>query len=261
VREILGRLGTPVGFGAYYIDPVVQPIGALGSYEVRSSLRGTETLPYQDQALINIAQSLPPSGAYTPWAERDGDLDWREVFPTNNRYLYVISQDQIKASIRESGEPPTQIVVLARSPLTVREVESAFDTTRYGWSRTEAVYTQFDTDPVPTILFLHWGQLRPEGEWTSRRNDEAFLSRLLNGSLTFPIEVEKPKSDRERPITTFADAFRRQFPAFADQIPPLETAPPPATAQAAATGVSPGILLALGLLVAGGAYAGYRWLK
>ncbi len=242
--------------GAYYVDPVNIPMG-IGSYDavgVTSSSQQVKTLG--EQTLLEVLGSVQPAGPYTPWAERTGDLSWREVIPVTNRLLYPMEQADVEEAALKSGERVRVIGVLSAVPSAIVDIVSVFDDSKYELWKTEAVYAQSDDAASPGILFLHWGTERSISEWAGRDADEEQVADALQGQLVFPVEVAASPSDRPRPTGTFADALDQQF-----QPEQVQAAMAPLTEESPHAGVSFGQVLFYGAAAVGAGYLAYRWMK
>jgi hypothetical protein len=231
---------------------------AIGSYEgvgVTSSSQKTATLG--EQTLLEILDSVQPAGPYTPWAERVGDLAWRDVISATNRLLYPMTQADVEEAASKSGERVRLIGVLSSVPSAIVNIVAIFEDSKYELLKTEGVYAQSDDSSVPSILFLHWGVLRSITDWVGRDADEEQVADALQGALVFPVEVTASPSDRARPTVAFADALDQQFPPEQVQaaLAPMQEEAP------GAGGLSLGQVVLYGGVALGAAYIGYRWLK
>jgi len=255
----LGRQSAPAGIGAYYQNLPYKQIG-IGYYDAVGVTANTfDVTSPTDQELLNLLQSQQPAGPYVPWAERIGDLDWIEVDPTTSRQLFIITQNQLDQVLSATGELVSTITILSPIPSSVTQLEMAFDNSRYEWLKTEAVYAQADVNPVPQIIFLHWGRSRSIDDLKGRDGDELLLSKVLSGALAYPVEVPF-EDEREPPAATFQDALVMQFPT--DQVRAALISP---QEEAADVLDRPRYSIMKTLLfvgVAGGAgYLLYKWLR
>lgn len=204
-----GRRSAPGRLGAYYQDLDVIPIG-IGSYE---PFAGTPEAPGPaEQTIIGVVQVAAAAGPYTVWAERAGSAGFAPQ-SARNRLLYPLNDQQIIASERMIGEPPSYLAVFTDGPVDSAAVARAFDDTRYKWAKTEAIYSQADPNRVPKMKFLHWAELRPTADWKGRGALESAPATRLVGSLVFPIATPLTGADREPPQASFDEALRAQFPA------------------------------------------------
>jgi hypothetical protein len=229
---------------------------AIGSYEsvgVTSSSQQVKTLG--EQTLLEVLGSVQPLGPYTPWAERVGDLAWRETLSVTNRLLYPMDQADVEEAASKSGERVRVIGILSAVPSAIVKITAVLDDSKYELLKTEAVYAQSDDAAAPAIMFLHWGALRSISDWAGRDADETQVADALDGALVFPVEVAASPSDRARPTMAFADALDEQFPPEQVQ---AALAPMPEEAPHAG-GASLGQIVLYGGVALGAAYIGYRW--
>lgn len=254
---ISGRRGAPGQLGALFNKLPGAQVG-IGNYEAFS---GTAAAPGPaEQTLLGVVQVMAAAGPYTVWAEDSGSGFAEQ--PSRNRLLYPLNDQQITASEGMIGEPPAFIAMLADRPGDLNTVGSAFEGTRYQWSKVEAVYNQADQNRVPKMSFLHWATLRPTEDQKGRGEKASFAAARLGGVLVFPIQSPVAASDRERPQGTFRDAFLAQFPGGGGFLPQVVTGPAAASdvriaaQQTAAKGALMVVAVFGGLALAG--YAGYH---
>ncbi len=254
---ISGRRGAPGQLGALFNRLPGTQVG-IGSYEAFS---GTVEAPgAAEQTLIGVVQVMAAAGPYTVWAENAGSGFVDK--PSQDLLLYPLNSTQIAASEKMIGEPPAYIAVLTDRPGDLGTVGSAFENTRYQWSKTQAIYSQADQSRVPKMMFLHWALLRPDADRKGRSENEQTAAAHLGGTLVFPIQVPVSPSDRERPQGTFPDAFKTQFPGGGGFLPQVVDGPQAASdvhlvAQQTAAKNALMMLGVLGGLALAG-YAGYR---
>lgn len=218
---ISGRRSAPGRLGAYFQSLRTTPIG-VGNYEPVS---GTPDAPgAAEQTLLGVVQVTAPAGPYTVWGERSGNQPFVEQ-QARNRLLYVLNEQQITASEKLIGEPPAYLAVVAESPGDPNTVVNAFADSRYKWSKTEALYSQADPNRVPKMNFLHWAELRPMTDWKGRSASERSVAARLGGILVFPVAVPTSGADREAPQSSFAAAFKSQFPDGGIRPPRVVAAP------------------------------------
>jgi hypothetical protein len=252
---ISSRRRAPGKLGPLYNQKIdLVPMG-IGSYEAVS---GSPTQPGPaEQALIGVVQVAAAAGPYCRWAER-GDSGAFTDQPSSNRLLYVLNDQQILAAERMIGEPPAYLGVLTDRPGSAGAVSAAFADGRYRWVKTEALYRVADQGAVPAMVFLHWGELRPVEDWKSRTASAQLVATRLGGTLVFPVVVPVSPGDRERPLGTFDNAFKAQFPD-GGALPQVVRAPESGTAIIASESAKSGLLV-LGIVgaLAVATWAGYR---
>lgn len=243
---ISGRMGAPGRLGSLFNRLPTEQMG-IGNYE---SVSGTPAAPgAAEQTLIGVVQVAAPAGPYTVWAERTAEVFTEQ--PSQDRLLYVLNDQQLAASERLIGEPPSYLAVFGDRPSDSGTVSAAFADGRYRWVKTEAVYSQGDLNRVPRMKFLHWGELRPVEEWKGRSAEAHDAAHRLGGVLVFPVVVPVSAGDRERPQGSFADAFTSQFPSGG--VTPKLVAAPETTSPAVAQRAAAGALLTLGVFACGAA--------
>jgi len=254
---ISGRRGAPGQLGSYFNRLPGTQIG-IGNYEAFS---GTVDAPgAAEQTLIGVVQVMAAAGPYTLWAENIGNGFVEQT--ARDFLLYPLNSTQIEASEKMIGEPPAYIAVLTDRPGDLGTVGSAFESTRYEWTKTQGIYAQSDQNRVPKMMFLHWATLRPSADRKGRADNEQFAASRLGGTLVFPVQVPVGPSDRERPQGTFPDAFKTQFPGGGGFLPQVVDGPQAAAdvqiaaQQTAAKNALMMIGVLGGLALAG--YAGYR---
>jgi hypothetical protein len=254
---ISGRRGAPGHLGAFFNKLPGAQVG-IGSYEAFS---GTVDAPGPaEQTLLGVVQVMAAAGPYTVWAENSGSGFVDQ--PSRNRLLYPLNAQQILASEKMIGEAPAYLAVFTDRPGDLGTVGSAFEDTRYQWSKTEAVYSQADQNRVPKMQFLHWAMLRPAEDQKGRTEEATFAAARLGGALVFPIQAPVTGGDRERPQATFRGAFEAQFPNGGGFLPQVVDGPAAAAdvrvaaQQTAAKNALLVVAVFGGLALAG--YAGYR---
>ena len=255
---ISGRRSAPGRLGAYFQSLDLVPIG-VGSYEPVS---GTPDAPgAAEQTLLGVVQVVAPAGPYTVWAERSGNQPFVEQ-KARNRLLYVLNEQQLTASEKLIGEPPAYLAIVTDAPGDPNTVVGAFADSRYQWRKTEALYSQADPNRIPKMSFLHWAELRPMTDWKGRSASEHSVAVRLGGILVFPVSVPTSGGDREAPQSSFAAAFKGQFPNGGLTPPRVVAAPESSTGVQLVSqqDAMKSTLLLLGLFGAGAVavWAGYK---
>jgi putative hemolysin len=157
---------------------------------------------------------LPSLALMTPWATRAGDIAWTPItHPDTNIMLWGLTDAQLAAVTAATyGQPLPFVGIVTEGPLTDASLERLWEGTPYAPYETQAVYGQHDDKPVPTILFLHWGELLgPESAPARPRSLESAASHA-QGQLVFAAQVPRqPQTDREEPVMPFESALSAQL--------------------------------------------------
>lgn len=196
-------------------------------------------------AQVGTLLGLQSIGVYTPWAGREGGIDWDVArLPPDTNVTVSILTDQAVLMVPQAtfGSQLPFVAILTDGLPTPGQVESAWSSTPYQAYQTQALYRQDDPRPTPRIYFLHWGELRPPGGGRGNKSLEA-AAATIGGKLVFAMQVNYATTAvRQPPALPFEQAIAMQLgtggptprePGVAIQ-PPSSTPPPaPPTAKKA----------------------------
>lgn len=179
---------------------------------------------------VVAALNLRPIGIVTPWATRSGDMSWEDIPRADtNISLWELSDAGVNAVPEITfGSPLPFVGIVTSQPMTTEQVRKMWEGTAYNPYETQAVYRQDDAKPIPTLLFLHWGE---RIDMAKLPKDVLALeprARAAGGTLVFAAQVPVESStERAPPPMTFADTLRGQMATNAAQ-PPAPAPPAPA---------------------------------
>lgn len=178
---------------------------------------------------------LKSIGIYTPWAGREGGIDWEPVRqPPDTNITVSILTDQAVLAVPTAtfGSQLPFVAILTEVLPTPNHVESAWNGSPYQAYQTQAVYRQDDPRPTPRIYFLHWGELRPPGGGRGNKSLEA-AAAMIGGKLVFAMQVNYATTAmRQPPALPFDQAIALQLgtggpkPIENGVMPPPVTTPP-----------------------------------
>lgn len=178
---------------------------------------------------VVTALGLRPLGVVTPWATRIGDMSWEEIQKADTDVmLWGLTDGQINAALQVTfGSPLPFVVIVTREPMTTSSVSKMWEGTAYQAYETQAVYRQDDAKAVPTILFVHWGERIDVGKLPSKVLAIEPRAKAVGGDLAFAAQIPVPSTDREKPLTPFAQALAVQMAATAPGPAPAPPGPAP----------------------------------
>lgn len=196
---------------------------------------GTSLGQMQAQGMFaELANSLglEALGVYTPWATRTGDTSWEEIRNTDsNIVLWGLTDAQIAAVPQMTyGSPLPFVAIITRSPMTESQVAKMWAGTAYRPYETQAVYRQDDAKPVPTIMFLHWGENIDISELPKSPVNVSWRAMGVDGTLVFAAQIPSQGSTtRDLPAApSFDSALASQMTASGPiTMPATVTSPPP----------------------------------
>lgn len=209
------------GFGAYYQTTYNKPIEGLGAYyETRENWRigqGQDNLgqtptpvSFAEQALEETLKSISAGQVMTPWAERQGDLDWQDIqVPSENYLVYPLTDKVLDAAKSASfGHEPNWVAILATKPAMIDAVDQALTGRPYRLASTQGIYGQADGHPVPQPLVLYWLELRDDPhDLSGGRGSMEAAAKQLGGALVFPMPVPRSGEERDHPDVGFTTAI------------------------------------------------------
>jgi hypothetical protein len=195
----------------------------------------------------NVPQqlALPFLGYFLKWAEREGDLQWREVsapLPPNHSdalALYALTDQQVRQAEEIAfGDPLPFVAIVTQEPLSATAVEQMWKKTAFAPYETIAIFKDGDPEVVPRIYFLHWGQRIDMANAPQHVEPLESAALQYNGQLVWAAQTESiygegwrigPEGSRTHwPTLPFSDALAAQLaltPASAQ--PGAPPAPPP----------------------------------
>lgn len=210
-----------MSFGAYFKNIDNLPISGLGSYyqnqenwrigQGQDSLGQTPTpVSFAEQALEESLKALSSGQLASPWADRQGDLDWQDIqVPTENYLLYPLTDKLLEAAKATSfGHEPNWVAIVAPKPALNSVVDQALTGRPYRLASTQGIYMQADGKVVPQPLVLYWLELRddPHDLQAGRGSLEA-SARQLSGQLVFPMPVPRSGEERSQPDVGYTTAI------------------------------------------------------
>lgn len=208
-------------FGAYYQTTYNKPIEGLGAYyENRENWRigqGQDNLgetptpvSFAEQALEEALKSVATGQLVTPWADRQGDLDWQDIQVPSENYLVYPLTDKLLDSVKASsfGHEPNWVAILAPKPVMVSAVDQALTGRAYRLASAQGVYAQADGRPVPQPLVLYWLELRDDPhDLDGGRGSLEAAAKQLGGALVFPMPVPRSGEERSQPDVGYTTAI------------------------------------------------------
>lgn len=257
--------------GAYFANQYNQPIHGLGAYypttenwrigQGQDSLgQVPQPVSFAEQELESLLQTQSPGQLVTPWANREGDVDWSPVNTPRESYrVYPLSDALLAKAAGAAFEHEANWVgILAPKAVPLAAVEQALQGRSYSLHSTEGVYRQADAQPVPVPLVLYWLALRddPYDPHAGRGSLDA-AAKQLGGQLVFMMPEAHTGSERAHPDVPFVTALTATSPVVQAQAA-QQAAQLPAAAPAQAAGMPRWLVLAG---VAGLGYLGWRWWK
>jgi hypothetical protein len=205
-------------------------------------------------AEVTSALELQPVGVVTPWATRTGDMTWEEIpSPDTNIMLWGLTDRAIADAMQVTfGSPLPFVAVVTGAPLSTSDVEKMWDGTAYRPYETQAVYRQDDAKPVPTILFLHWGERIDIAELPKDVLAIEPRAAAVGGHLVFAAQIPHESSTtRGAPEAPFESALHTQTALPGPGAQPASPPPSPPrvtpTAQGRATGSGYGLPIGIGV--------------
>lgn len=209
---------------------------------------------------------LRPAGIVTVWATRRGDMSWDpHAIAETNICLYFLNDAAVRAAVEVAyGHPLPFVAIVTAEPMSETEVAEMWQGTAYTPYQTEAIFRQSDQQPVPTILFLHWGQRDESADAPQRLRPLTSAAADVFGQLMFASQVPAAStSSRDFPATPFPDALGMQLQLTEPGNPGNVITQPSGPMAAAETPPSPtgtrpipwkGMAFAVGLATAIGTY-------
>ena len=207
--------------GAYYQTTYNQPINGLGAYyqtvenqRIGPSQDGLGQTPmpvsFAETELENVLKSVSAGQLVTPWADRQGDIDWQDIqVPSENYVVYPLTDKLLESGKAASfGAEPNWVAILAPKPALVSALDQALTGREYRLASTQGVYAQTDDKPVPSPFVLYWLELRddPHDLQGGKGSLEA-AAKQLGGKLVFPMPVPRAGDERAHPDIGFATAI------------------------------------------------------
>lgn len=198
---------------------------------------GTAVEPQVAELLRDLAVQLglKEMGVVTPWATRVGDMSWREIEnPDTNIAMFQLTDSQINEATSSVlfGQPLPFVTIATGELQMISEINRILENSNYELFETQGVYSQNDSDPIPTIVFLHWLRVKDLSDQPTRNvKSMDQVAKEMQGSLTFSQQVPvEGTTTRQPPSVSFEDAFNLQEPAPIDSQPELPGPPnPPVT--------------------------------
>lgn len=243
-------------------------IGAYYAYQPLQSIHGLGQAPGaappppapEGSAMEALEQILAMATPIelSPWAAQIGDLNWRELEPTQKYLAWPVNAEQLLAVERAASDPIGYVAVLTQSPVTLVEAEEAFSNTPFELSDAVAVYRQNDPEPIPKMYFLYWGRLRDVATRTGSSLDLGRTADKLGGQLTITMQTVLTGKERHHPTTAFQDALSVQQALAPENEQTLPGALPGDAAPAKIVGRVPWLMVGVGVL---GLVVGYQIIK
>lgn len=206
------------------------------------------------EILASAAEQLQLTGAgvYTPWATQVGPDRWEVIErPDTNIATFALSESVLEAIKRLAfGQPVPFVAMLGDAILSPQQAEALFAGTAYQFHESQAIYSQADEQIVPSIRFIHWGELRDryEGPKGSVENSAQANGLRLVFAQQVPIETT---SHRTAPAMPFSDALAAQFTPVTEPLRPEPVAPPAVSVVPEPASVAAPFLIAAGATLAG----------
>jgi len=160
-----------------------------------------------------LAREVPPRlkwvATLTPWAIREGDVQWNPVRqpPAMNVEAYSLSDALLAKIGRElfTLELPFVAALFAKPPL-LSELEGALMGVPYEVARVDAMYSQLDASAIPRPIYLVWFQ-KVGTEAVRYRNSIEKAVRWLGGHLVYAQQVPvSGTTKRPPPRVSFSEA-------------------------------------------------------
>lgn len=205
------------------VQSLAAPPGTAVSQNLAELLRGVEE-----------ALGLVEIGIYTPWAGRQGDIEWKEITsPDTNVAVFQLSDKQLgQAKEVLFGQPLPFVAVLSSLMAPMLAVETAANASPYEFFETQAVYRQSDPGEPPRIQFMHWFRVRDLGASGGGSAPMTSVAATLGGELVYAQQVPvEGSTSRLPPSMSFDDALSAQLgldvPPAAPEFPTLPGLPQP----------------------------------
>ena len=233
-----------------------------------SSQRGSIPIPNgsglgQLQALElfeNVPRQLqlPFLGYFLKWAERLGDLEWKEEpdpgSPNNvdGLALWALTDENVRQAEEIAfGDPLPFVAIVTAEPMSNTAIEQMWKKTAFAPHSTIAIFMDRDDKVVPTILFLHWGERIDMANAPQHVQPLQSAASQYNGALVWAAQAESmygtgwligPLDGQVHwPALPFADALAAQMALTPSSAQPgAPPAPPPqVTVQTTVTPAAP----------------------
>lgn len=181
---------------------------------------------------------LPLLGYYILWAEQKGDLEWEEQPAPLSQgdykalALYALSDENVRQAEEIAfGDPLPFVAIVTQAPMSATAIEQMWKKTAFAPYETIAIFDDASQEPVPPMLFLHWGQRIDMANAPQHVQPLQSAAEQYNGRLVWAAQVgESPYGGgwREWPTLPFADALAAQLALTPSSIQPgAPPAPPP----------------------------------
>ncbi len=219
----------------------------FGSSYHRNDLSGLgqddQSLSLADQALLALV-SATPSLVYTEWASEVSDSpagsSWKESTPEKAYQAFAVNDLQLVSVASTTSSEVEELAVISPVLMQQQALTKIFEGTPFAYDRTEAVYSELDTQSPPRIYFLYWLTLREQADPKTGPTSLNYAAAQAAGVLAYIHEIPIGPVARPRPPAgSFPGVFNAQLkqgPLSIPQTPAVQT-----TVPVSSPGIGPGL--------------------